>query len=135
MAISFFSSDPVLNVGKQALDGLALRRDTIGNNIANVDTPGYKAQEVTFEGALQRAMKAPSPVSMVQTSSSHMDGSVPPNPIFQMKTRSSGTLRADGNNVDIDQEMSSMVETSLRYSTISSVVSKKLLLLRTIAEK
>ena len=45
-----------INVLDKAADAAWIRNDAIANNIANVDTPGYKRQDVDFEGELQRAL-------------------------------------------------------------------------------
>ena len=42
-------------------------------------------------------------------------------------------MRLDGNNVDIDLEMSQMAETSIQYQSLTQLVSKKLALLKSIA--
>jgi flagellar basal-body rod protein FlgB len=80
-----------------ALDGLALRQRTIANNIANVNTPGYQAQRVSFEDALARS---------VQAGDGHTTAST---------ARSLEPTRLDGNNVNLDTETVSNVDTVLRY--------------------
>ena len=47
-----------INVLDKAADAAWLRNDAISNNIANVDTPGYKRQDVNFEVQLERALKS-----------------------------------------------------------------------------
>ncbi|PXA67383.1 flagellar basal body rod protein FlgB [Cryobacterium arcticum] len=80
-----------------ALDGLALRQRTIANNIANVNTPGYQAQRVSFEDALAKS---------VQDGDGHAAAST---------ARSLEPTRLDGNNVNLDTETVSNVDTVLRY--------------------
>ena len=80
-----------------ALDGLALRQRTIANNIANVNTPGYQAQRVSFEDALARS---------VQDGDGHTVAST---------ARSLEPTRLDGNNVNLDTETVSNIDTVLRY--------------------
>lgn len=125
-------SDDALRAGKIALDGLALRQEIIGQNLANVDTPGYHAQSVSFESALRKAIENNQKTTLKTTHSMHIRHSEP-SISFQVRPRSGGVLRADGNNVDIDVEMSQMVETGIRYQALTQAVSKKLLLLKTIA--
>lgn len=125
-------SDDAFRAGKIALNGLALRQEIIGQNLANVDTPDYRAQSVSFEDALRRALKDDTHIKLNTNHPMHLDRSNP-EISFQVRPRAGGVLRADGNNVDIDVEMSQMVETGIRYQALTQAVSKKLLLLKTIA--
>ncbi|TFD33067.1 flagellar basal body rod protein FlgB [Cryobacterium cryoconiti] len=80
-----------------ALDGLALRQRTIANNIANVNTPNYQAKRVAFEEALAKSVEAGSG-STVATTASSLE-----------------PTRLDGNNVNLDTETLSNIDTVLRY--------------------
>lgn len=80
-----------------ALDGLAARQRAIAGNIANVNTPGYTARRVTFEDALARSVAAG-------------DGRVDPS-----AARSLEPTRLDGNNVNLETETLSNIDTVLRY--------------------
>lgn len=125
-------SDNSITAAKMALDGLSRRQQLISRNIANIDTPGYRAQEVSFESAIQRVMKTNGQVQLATTKPGHMalNGA---NAFYQTKDRPGGTARADENNVDIDVELSQMTETGIQYQAVSQEVSKKLALLKTIA--
>ncbi|MDJ0319326.1 flagellar basal body rod protein FlgB [Pseudarthrobacter sp. PS3-L1] len=80
-----------------ALDGLALRQRTIANNIANVNTPNFRAGRVTFEDAL---------ASSVARGNGHAAASV---------ATSLEPTELNGNNVNIDTETLSNVDTVLRF--------------------
>lgn len=125
-------SDNSITAAKMALDGLSRRQQLISRNIANIDTPGYRAQEVSFESAIQRALKTNGQIQLAITNPGHMalNGT---QPFYQTQDRPGGTARADENNVDIDQELSQMTETGIQYQAVSQEVSKKLALLKTIA--
>ena len=129
------NSDPTISAVEKSLGGLSMRKDLISQNIANVDTPGYKAQEVNFEGALQMALNQGSSLPMVTTSAMHISNTsgLGGGDTFQVGLRQGGTDRADGNNVDVDQELTQMSETGIRYQGLSSAVNMKLNLLKTIA--
>ncbi len=118
---------------KIALDGLSVRQQAISNNLSNVDTPGYKARTVKFEDTLQRALgKSKQKTNMNVTQEGHIK--YPAKQVgIQQILREGGSERADGNNVDIDTELIDMTEAGIRYQTISQLVSKKLVLLRTIS--
>lgn len=116
------------------LDGLGRRQKAISNNIANIDTPGYARQEVNFETELQRQFGR-GPVGLAATDPRHFTGGsqlrdqlgIDPQ---QLLTSS----RADGNSVDIDQEMVLLTETQMRYQAASQALSKKLGTIRTVIE-
>ncbi|HEY9077893.1 MAG TPA: flagellar basal body rod protein FlgB [Anaerolineaceae bacterium] len=133
MAISMID-DSAMQAARIALDGLSQRQQVISHNLANVDTPGYKAQMVSFEGALSRAISQnKSSIQMQTTSEGHITGSGAGSMSVQVTERPGGSTRADGNNVDIDTELIDQTETGLRYQAISQVLSKKLILLKAIA--
>jgi flagellar basal-body rod protein FlgB len=121
-----------------ALNGLALRQQVISRNLANVDTPGYQAQSVTFEGALQSAQKSTTTqtlpaVQLAVTKPAHLVGVVtPPREPVGVELRQGGTQRVDGNNVDIDVELTQMAETGIRYQALSQLITKKYQNLRSI---
>ena len=84
-----------------ALDGLAARQRAIANNIANVNTPGYTAERVSFEDAL---------AASVADHDGHATATT---------ARSLEPTRLDGNNVNLDTETLSNVDTVLRFQFAS----------------
>lgn len=131
MSDSLFN-DIAMRAAKSALDGLSLRQQVIGRNLANVDTPGYRAQRVQFEDALKRALQPKASVPLEITHAAHLAS---PTAIDRatVSNRPGGTFRADMNNVDIDVELTEMSVAGISYEAISLAVSKKLQLLKTIA--
>jgi len=125
-------SDNSIQAAKMALDGLSKRQQLISRNIANIDTPGYRAQEISFESTIKAALKKNGQIQLATTHPGHLK-LTGPQAFSQTKDRSGGTARADENNVDIDVELSQMTETGIQYQAVSQEVSKKLALLKTIA--
>ncbi|KPL84117.1 hypothetical protein SE15_02775 [Thermanaerothrix daxensis] len=125
-------NDPTFNILRMALDGLSLRQQMIGRNIANVDTPGYQAQSVDFETAVKRALARQKTVSLQRTQPGHLSAPAESSS-FTVLQRPGGSTRADQNNVDIDVELMDMTETALRFQALSQAASKKLLLLKNLA--
>ena len=113
-----------------ALDGLSKRAQAITNNVANVDTPNFKASEVSFEQDLKAAISRPAEtLQMAVTNPAHIGvnsrtslAGVGPKTITQLGT----TMRNDGNNVDIDREMALLGETQLSYQTATQLMNEKL---------
>ncbi len=87
-----------------ALDGLALRQRTIANNIANINTPDYQAKRVSFEDALAASVNAG-------------DGHV-----VATTARSLEPTNVNGNNVNLDTETLSNIDTVLRYQFAAQAV-------------
>jgi flagellar basal-body rod protein FlgB len=124
---------------QQSLDGLSMRQRATANNIANVDTPGYKAQQVSFEGhlaqAVDRQLTAQQNLNLVATNPAHL--SVGPRQLEHAQPvvheLDGMSYRNDGNSVDIEREMALLAETQLRYSTLSSLMSRRLAMQRSIA--
>jgi flagellar basal-body rod protein FlgB len=87
-----------------ALDGLAARQRAIANNIAHMNTPGYTAERVSFEDALAASVQAGSGQVVATTA------------------RSLEPTNLDGNNVNLDTETLSNVDTVLRYQFASQAV-------------
>lgn len=134
--MSGISNDPTLKVVSYALDGLAARQKTIANNVANVDTPGYKAQRVDFESQLQAAIDHNNPrggIAMETTNAKHMVFA-PTGNIDGIKiTQQDNVMRNDKNNVDVDAEMTNLAETTLRYQALTQLAGMKISLMKTIA--
>jgi flagellar basal-body rod protein FlgB len=109
---------------KIALDGLALRQQVISRNIANVDTPGYQAQNVSFEQVIKQAAAKAEPLALSVTNVGHMQLDVP-SPTVTLINRVGGSDRVDGNNVDIDAELTEMNDTAIRYQALAQMISRK----------
>jgi len=106
---------------KAALDVSSLRAEVIANNIANVETPNFKRKYVVFENALQEALEGKH-LQLKRTDPKHITGSLSVSP--RIDTDSSTTMRNDGNNVDIDREMTELASNTLRYRVLASLASR-----------
>jgi flagellar basal-body rod protein FlgB len=120
-SINFSGTDSYLQA---AMSGLAARQRSIANNVANVDTPGFKASEVRFEDVLKKAVRGARPGTTVNQSA--LDAAA------RSTSQLDGVTRADGNNVDIDQQMEMLSEANLNYSALTQVMSTRLGILRSV---
>lgn len=103
-----------------ALRGAWMQNNAISNNIANVNTPGYKRQKVNFQEVLQNQMNMNQSVKMTLTNSKHMD---PVNSSdLRVETISDTSYRVDDNNVDIDVENAEMAKNTIYYNTVVNQV-------------
>jgi flagellar basal-body rod protein FlgB len=99
-----------------ALDGLSARHAAITDNIANVNTPGYKRKFVPFEEALGKAVKR-----SISPCTGAAGGPVPRFEPPVMRDAQTST-RQDGNNVDIEAEMVHLAENTLRYEALTQYI-------------
>ena len=100
---------------EKMLDVSSVKHKVIANNIANVNTPGYKKMEVSFADQLEKALN--------ESSMNKFDTLQPK--IVISKEDTSETARNDGNNVDMDKEVSSLVKNTLTYSIYTQLLAKK----------
>ncbi len=103
-----------INVMDKAADASYLRETIIANNIANVDTPTYKRQDVEFASVLERELKSTMTGSLTQAvhdvDLSDLSG-------YQYTDYAGYSYRLDENNVDIDTENVELASEQLRYQT------------------
>jgi flagellar basal-body rod protein FlgB len=126
-------NDPAFKASRLALDGLSLRQKVTANNIANVDTPNFKAQHVSFEDQLQQALTDNEQPGLPLTAPNpgHLGGSTSKSTLISVRHQAND-LRNDGNNVDIDVEMTNLAETQLRYQALTQLTGMKFTLLKSI---
>lgn len=111
-----------INVLDKAADAAWLRNNAIANNIANVDTPGYKRQDVSFEAELHRALGNTKYESMDEKVYNMDTDKITPEVYTDAANYS---YRLDGNNVDIDTENVYLAENQIRYNAIMDCISKE----------
>jgi flagellar basal-body rod protein FlgB len=111
--------DDMLITGlQQALNRSSLTQKVIAQNIANVDTPNYKAQELSFNQTLTNALSAEKTDPRDFSFSTEDQG--------RIVTDNSTALQNNGNNVDIDKEMVNMAKNQLNYQAYTEAISRKL---------
>ncbi|WP_349410491.1 flagellar basal body rod protein FlgB [Pseudalkalibacillus sp. SCS-8] len=99
---------------EHALNGRTLNHKIIANNIANADTPNYKAKSIQFKDSLNQSIKA------TRTDDSHIPFSSESDntPLYRVKTNNQTSYSHNGNNVDVDKEMSKLAENQLYYQAL-----------------
>lgn len=99
------------------MDASATRQRVIGANIANVNTPGYRRQDVDFEAQLAQLLEAGKhdKVKDIQP---------------EITTPAGGPSREDGNNVDIDKEMGALSKNSVLFETYTQILTSKVGMMR-----
>lgn len=117
-------TDKSINMLEKMLDVSAIKHKVIANNIANINTPGYKRMEVSFADQLEKVVK--------NTSMNKFDTLQPK--IVIAEKGGDETVRNDGNNVDMDKEISALMKNTLSYSVFSQLFAKKMELVKTAIE-
>lgn len=120
--------DEALRFQQTVLSLRASRQELLASNIANADTPNYKAKDVNFASALQHAMTGTSlALPTVQTSTMHLQGNAGQT-IFgaEVMYRKPVQPSADGNTVDMDVERAQFADNALRYESSVKFISEQL---------
>ena len=119
------------NILDKAADASWMRENVITNNIANIDTPGYKRQDVDFESVLQKALG--------KTKYSSLDKKVRElNQDLGKLTTTSYTdaanysYRLDRNNVDENTENAELATESLRYQLLTTAITNNFSRMQTV---
>ncbi len=128
-------TDPTLALMGHSLDRLSRAQQVIGHNIANVDTPQYRAKTLSFDASLENALGASGQLALTRTHAGHLEPGAPLLLEPRIVERDNLNERIDGNTVDINQEMVDLVETGLKYRAVAQLASKRLALLKTIASE
>jgi len=105
---------------EKALDASWLRNEAISNNIANVNTPNYKREEVRFDAVLSKSISDLT-VDAKITHKKHIPFTNSAN--IAMITKDNSNFRKDGNSVNIDVEMAELAKNSIMYNALSQRVS------------
>lgn len=116
--MSIFASDAVEGVLHSALNGISFRQDVIADNIANVDTPNFRARSVDFETSLKAAISR---------------GGVGAGGIDIQAMPTDTPVGINGNNVDLRKESMAAMQSTFQYQIVSRSVTDRLNNMRTAA--
>jgi len=130
----------LFKVAQERMDWLAQRQKVVSQNIANANTPGYKAKDlkpVDFRETLSRALaKQTQQIPMTRTDPKHIQSSLPANgPYRSETTRRPYEFTLDKNGVDIEEQMAKAANNRSQYALAASLVSKNLGMMRTVLGK
>jgi len=116
-----------VSILEKALDLRSKKHNVIASNIANMDTPDYKAFDLIIEKELQKVTGKGNSISLNKTNKAHMQS---------QRSKAGGvsvviddtqelSLRGDGNTVDIDKQMGNMAENTLMYKAAAQMIYSK----------
>ena len=127
--------DKTINALDTAIDMRLLRQNVVSSNIANAETPGYKAKKMDFEQALSRALDIEGKGKMHSTDEKHyLLGQGPiANVRADVYDNPDINVSNDGNTVDLEREMAELASNSIMHRAAVQLINKKLAALKYVA--
>ncbi len=113
---------------ESAVSQTTMKQKVISQNIANVDTPNYKAKQVSFRQSLNSEMNS---LQANRTDERHF-AFVATQVSSAIKTKSNTSYQANGNNVDVDSEMTDLAKNQIYYNALMDRLGSKFNTLKTV---
>jgi flagellar basal-body rod protein FlgB len=103
------------------------RQSLIASNLANLDTPGYRTRDFSFEGAMKAALSGQNqPITLATTNPMHLQGS-PTSPLVSITDATQPDAeRNDGNDVSLDRENMLLARTQMSYQHAANLMQSEL---------
>jgi len=120
-------NDKTLKALTTALNFREMRQELISSNVANANTPGFKAKKLDFEAALARALDVDNQMQMNTADERHHNvgnggfNNLEP----EIYDDPNGVVSESGNTVDVEAEMARMAENKLMYDALVQLINKK----------
>lgn len=121
--------DPTIGLLKNAITGARVTQDAIANNIANVNTPNYRRETVSFKESLAASLGAPPDpdelgLTVDQPGMIPVNDGIQPTPFVKPTPQVDDAIqmRVDKSNVDLDQEMAELAENTGYRQTMSALL-------------
>ena len=113
---------------EKSLNLRSIQNRALASNIANMDTPNYKAVELDVAEKMNPKKRQVPGIKLVQTHADHLQIRNSRSDSIKLKavTPTAYSLRGDGNTVDIDRTMGKLAENTLLYNAAAQLISKKL---------
>ena len=112
---------------EKALDLRSLKHNVTVSNIANKDTPNYKAFDLIVEEELKKAMGSGKELGLTRSRRGHLPGRAIGGSAVRLEINDTLelSLKRDGNTVNIDKEMAKLSENNLMYNALAQIIAKK----------
>jgi flagellar basal-body rod protein FlgB len=120
------SLEAYIGIDATALKLQSRRMEVLANNLANVDTPNFKAQDVDFKAALAAAGSAGATLPLATTDPQHVASDLSSAGAADLKYRVPLAPALDGNTVDSQLEQGAFAENTVRYQATLTFLSGKL---------
>lgn len=114
-----------MDVTAKVMDFQLQRQNIVSSNLANINTPGYKARTLEFEKDLQAALDLSDSGAVSRTHSQHMPSKFSVDDTEASVVKDLAPRVVQGlDNVDLDKEMAAMAKNNLLYATLATVIQK-----------
>lgn len=113
--------DNTIKVLEKMLDVSAFRQKVLASNIANADTPGYKAKDISFQKELDRAIEG-----------SRIEGQESKRQDYEIYETVTTMPNRDGNTVNLDIEMAKVAENTLIYNAATQLMTMKMRMIKDV---
>jgi flagellar basal-body rod protein FlgB len=117
--------DSYIGIHADALKLQSKRMEVLADNLANVDTPNYKARDIDFRAAMANAGGADAPVKLATTNPGHVSIDPTTDASAALKYRIPLAPALDGNTVDAQQEQSAFADNTVRYQATLTFLSAR----------
>ncbi|MEK6801091.1 MAG: flagellar basal body rod protein FlgB [Nitrospirota bacterium] len=119
--------DRTMQLLSRSLDLRGARQQVIAANIANEETPKYRAKDLNFGQALAHAQQGTLPISLASTNAQHFgpQGTGYQRVLGQLEDVPAGDLPLDANSVNIELEMAKMSDNAQQYNTAATIIGMK----------
>jgi len=127
---------PTLNLLERALDFASVRQEALANNIANTNTAGYQRKEASFASVLSYAQGENAQAQAgINNSTRYFYGSSASRKVpIDIYETGEGSVRQDGNNVDMDAEMARLAQNQVYYETCTQLTGYQFSNLKSVIE-
>ncbi len=128
---------PILSMLRMRLEWSQARQKVLAENVANSDTPNYRARDLTalkFEAPAEVSPAAVTAVSLARTEEGHMKGFAGDTQ-FQSNSKTGYEVRPTGNAVNLEEEMMKVAANNMDYQAATAVYTRSLKLIKTALGK
>lgn len=126
---------PLFGMLRGRLGWLSERQRVVAENVANADTPGYRARDLQAPADFSQALDGARGVGMMRTSAAHIPSSPGATPTFTAELSPDSETTPDGNSVVVEEQMLKMAESRMAYDAAIGFYQKSLNMLRLAARK
>jgi flagellar basal-body rod protein FlgB len=117
--------DRTMQLLERSLDLRGARQQVIAANIANEETPKYRATDLNFGQALANAQQGKLPITLVSTHQQHIGPTGFQRVVGRIEEVPAGDLPLDANSVNIELEMAKMSDNAQQYNTAATIISMR----------
>ncbi|MDE3060117.1 MAG: flagellar basal body rod protein FlgB [Pseudomonadota bacterium] len=126
-----YSGIPLFSIMKAKLEYMSERQSVLAQNVANADTPGYKAVDIPEPDFGKMVSAAGQGLPMAVTSPGHISTSASAINVQVEKRKSTYELNPDGNNVSVEEEMAKIGQNQMEYQKVLGMYGKMITLFKT----